>query len=185
MQITDSDLRKLSEVMENKNLSIPQVVELIEKNSVQSKAVVIDSANEIKLTIDYAKTVEQAIADGQYDWKNNDITAEHFCTSPEMAGKKVQVSAKLFHFDQDITSEGVISEMDKAGYRPANLIELLVLGFLFPELQRQFPIVALGSVWNVARRVPVLIMDDDGRGLNLGWFGDGWGGRCRFLAVHK
>ena len=187
MKISKSDLQKLTTVMENNNLSVAQVIELIEKTGVQSEKV-INTTDEIRLAIDYTKTVEQVIADGDYDWKNDDITAQHFPVSSEMIGKKAEVSAKLFHFNRDISSDDVISEMDKAGYRPATLMELLVLGFLFPELQRQFPIVALGSVWRYAnggRHVPCLGVGGSGRRLSLFWFGRGWSAHCRFLGVRK
>ncbi|MFZ2309916.1 MAG: hypothetical protein WAW11_00010 [Patescibacteria group bacterium] len=149
---------------------------------------VIDVSGEIILNVDYTKTIEQAIADGNYDWKNSDVTAENFPISPEMAGKKVEVKTKLFQFNRDISSEDVALEMNKDGYRPATLMELLVLGFLFPELQRQFPIIALGSVWpnaDLDRCVPYLGGDGSGRRLDLGWFGSGWGAHYRFLGVRK
>lgn len=187
MKISESDLQKLITVMENNNLSVAQVIELIEKTGVQSEKVV-NSTDEIKLAIDYTKTVEQVIADSNYDWKNDDITSQHFPVSPEMIGKKAEVSAKLFHFNCDISSDDVISEMDKAGYRPATLMELLVLGFLFPELQRQFPIVALGSVWHsarVTRHVPCLDVSGIKRKLNLLWFDGVWFAHYRFLGARK
>ncbi len=187
MKISKSDLQKLTTAMENKKLSVSQMIELIEKSGVQSEKV-INHTDEIKLAVDYTKTIEQAIADGHYDWKNSDINAKNFPISPEMTGKKAEVSANLFHFNRDISSEDAISEMDKTGYRPATLMELLVLGFLFPELQRQFSIVALGSVWHDAdgyRLVPCLCAYGDGRELSLGWFDDGWGAPCRFLGVRK
>ncbi|NCU43062.1 hypothetical protein EOL72_01780 [Candidatus Falkowbacteria bacterium] len=186
MKISKSDLQKLTTVMENNNLSVAQVIELIEKSNESEK--VINPTDEIRLAIDYTKTLEQAISDGNYDWKNSDITAQHFPVSPEMIGKKAEVSAKLFHFNCGISSDDVISEMDKAGYRPATLMELLVLGFLFPELQRHFPIVALGSVWHGAiggGHVPYLDVDGNERGLDLYWFGIDWGAHCRFLGVRK
>lgn len=187
MKASKSDLQRLVTAMENKNLSVSQVIELIENSNVQSKKVV-DTANEIKLTVDYTKIVEQAIADGKYDWKNSDITTKNFPVSPEMIGKKSDISAKLFYFNRDISSDDAISEMDKAGYRPATLMELLTLGVLFPELQRQFPIVALGSVWRdarVYRYVPCLYVGNSRRGLNLGWLDSNWDACCRFLGVRK
>lgn len=183
----ESDLQKLTTAMENKNLTVDQVIELIENSNIQSEKV-IDTSSEITLNIDYTKTVEQAIIDGNYDWKNSDITSKNFPISPEMVGKKMEAQTKLFHFNRDISSEDVISEMDKAGYRPATLMELLVLGILFPELQRQFPVVALGSVWRDAhayRHVPFLGVSDSERALYLGWFASGWGARFRFLGVRK
>lgn len=181
----NTELQKLTSVMENENLSVTQVIELIENQKRESAKSVGD---EIKLTIDYTKTVEQVISDGNYDYKNSNVTSENFPISPEMVGKKVEVSAKLFHFNRDISSEDAISEMDKDGFRPATAMELLVLGFLFPELQRQFPIVALGSVWLYAddvRFVPCLGVHGSSRGLYLNWFNCGWIARCRFLGVRK
>lgn len=105
-----------------------------------------------------------------------------------MTGKKVEVSTKLFHFNRDIGSETAVTEMDMAGYRPATFMELLVLGFLFPEPQRQFPIVALGSVWHSAhgfRYVPCLDINGSKRELDLGWSVGGWIAHCRFLGVRK
>ena len=149
---------------------------------------VINPTEEIKLTVDYTKTVEQAITDGNYDWKNDDIIVKNFPISPEMIGKKVEVTTKLFHFNCDISSNDVISEMDKGGYRPATLMELLALGTLFPELQRQFPIVALGSAWRDVdnlRYVPFLGVDASRRRLYLYLFDDDWLTICCFLGVRK
>jgi len=186
MKINELDLRKLTLAMENKKLSVAQVIELIEKTN--SEPVIDNADGEIKLTIDYAKTIEQAIADGRYGWVNSNITAENFPVSVEMAGKKIEVSAKLFHSNRDISSEDAMSKMDKAGYRPATLMELLVFGFLFPGLQRQFLIVALGSVWSDAgggRRVPYLGVIGSKCKLDLDWFGGDWDARSRFLGVRK
>lgn len=52
MKTSKSDLQKLTAAMEYKNLSVAQVIELIEGVDVQSEKVV-DTANEIKLIVDY------------------------------------------------------------------------------------------------------------------------------------
>lgn len=185
MKMNTEETQKVIEAIENSNLSASQVVDLINGQKTEK---VIDTSGEIILNIDYTKTIEQVIADGNYDWGNSNINAKNFPISPEMTGKKVEVSTKLFHFNKDISSDNAISKMDKDGYRPATLMELLVLGFLFPELQRQFPIVALGSVWHNAlddRCVPFLDVDDSRRELYLRWFDDDWDAHCRFLGVRK
>jgi len=138
----------------------------------------------ISLVVDHTKTIKQAIADGNYDCVNNDI-ADNFGSNE--IGVSTEV-AKLFHFNYVISSGDAISEMNKAGYRPATLMELLALGILFPELQRQFSIVALGSVWRLAsdyRCVPYLHVHGSERGLSLDWFGRDWSARYRFLGVRK
>lgn len=187
MKISESDLQKLITAMENKKLSVSQVVELIANSNVQ-KQNIINTDGEIKLIVDYTKTIDQMIADGNYDWKDKNITAKNFPVSQEMIGKKVEVSAKLFYFNCDLFSEKAIPEIGKAGYRPATLMELLVLGSSFPWLQRQFPIIAPGSIWHDAcfdRYMPYLGVDDCGRRLSLRWFDDGCRARCRFLGIRK
>ncbi len=186
MKLNSEETRKVIEAIEGSSLSASQIIEIIAGSQKAEK--VIDASGEIILNIDYTKTIEQFITDGNCDWKSAAITSKTFPISPEMTGKNVEVSAKIFHFNRDISSEDVISEMDKAGYRPAVLMELLVLGFLFPELQRQFPIIALGSTWRDAvddYRVPCLDVDGSGRGLSLRWFRIRWDAYCRFLGVRK
>ena len=64
-----------------------------------------------------------------------------------MIGKKVVVSAKLFHFDYKINSWSVIDEMDENSYRPATVIELLSFLLLSQKFQEEsLSIVALGSI---------------------------------------
>ncbi len=146
------------------------------------------STDVIKLVVDYTRTLKQMIADGNYDWVNGNVTEENFPIAKELKGKKVEVSTKLFHFNRSISSKDAIAEMDKDGFRPATLEELLALGEKHPELQRQFPIVALDSVWSDPdgnRFVPCLGVGGGGRELLLHWFGLDWGARYRFLAVRK
>ncbi len=104
----------------------------------------------INLTIDYSRTLEQTIADGNYSWRNSNIKNENFPIPQKMIGKKVDVVAKIFYFNRKIHFKTAIYEMKTAGYRPANLMELLTLKILLLKLQ-QLPIVALGSVWSFRR----------------------------------
>ena len=190
MNIETSELQQLLKVIEEKNLSILEAIDLIKGNSIpdeQVKSEQIKPTEEITLIVDYSKTVEKMIAAGKYDWKNSDITNKHFPLLAELSGQKTAVS-KLFHFNRGISSDDVISEMDKAGYRPATLPELLALGEIQPDLQRQFPIIALGSIWHVTggrRFVSCLRVAGVERELDLLWFGYVWDARCRFLGVRK
>ncbi|MFH1162328.1 MAG: hypothetical protein V1696_03610 [Candidatus Jorgensenbacteria bacterium] len=137
------------------------------------------------LTILANLTFEDRIARGKYDWVNSDITEEHF---PTNVTADYEAEQKLFHFNHLIGSEAAIAEMDKEGFHPATLAELLVLGETQPELQKQFPIIALGSLSRHSgshRFVPALRWFGSGRGLNLHWFERDWGDGDRFLAVRK
>ena len=101
---------------------------------------------------------------------------------------KVDLEIVLVHFNRDISSEDALKEMDALGLRPAKIEEPLAFGETHPDIQREFPIIALGSVWrgrNGDRGVPFLVGWGGRRGLRLDWFEVGWIGRCRFAAVRK
>jgi hypothetical protein len=158
----------------------------------ESIILVVDYGTEKKL-----RTLEEMIVAGRYDWKNNDITAKRF----QITGVgQLEFEGKLFRFNRDISSDNA-ERLIKADdpVNPWNLgkIEhLLSFGEKFPEEQRKYPIVGLGSVAEVrgCRRVPYLRrLDskrdlhrlDSKRDLGLGWRDDDWGALSRFLAVRK
>lgn len=189
MKIDDLELQQLLTAIEGRNLSIAQAIALI-NGKIEEKAITLHVApiDDIKLTVDYTKTVDQSIVGGKYDWKNKDVTAERFLVSSEMIGKKVDIFGGLFHFNCNTRSKDAISGMDKEGFRPATLMELLALGTVYPELQRQFPIIALGSVGRDSGGhlcVPCLRVGGLGRGLNLYGLAYVWGAQFRFLGVRK
>mgnify|MGYP001567436333 FL=1 len=140
--------------------------------------------NVFSVVVDYAHTLSKMIQDGHYDSVNDDITADHFPVSGEGV---VEVKLELVHFDRVMESDDVLKELDKAGLRPATLAELLAFGAKYPELQRQFPIIALGAVWQrrgSRRGVPALC-SSSGRLLALVYFARRWYGPYRFLAFRK
>lgn len=193
MKISDSELRKLTEAMENKNLSVSQVIELIRSNNVRSEKT-IDIAGEIKLTVDYTKTVEQAIKQaGLFFCYNREefLITKNFPHPLEMKGKKVEISTKLFHFGYPMDYEDAIALMDKDDYRPANLMELLALALLYPTLQRRFKIIALGSGWLIPRSgsssifLPLLTTDTGHRAIDCIFLYNGFAADYRFLGVKK
>ncbi len=137
------------------------------------------------VTVNCDMPLADMIAAGRYDWKNDNITAQNF---PIQGSGTSKTEIALFHFNRGMSTEAVLAELDKRGYRPATLPELLALGAVHPELQRQFPIVALGSVWrdlDGCRRVACLDGGGAGRDLFLVWCERGWDGLCRFAAVRK
>jgi hypothetical protein len=110
------------------------------------ESIELDLQSEIQLVVDYTKPLDIAIAEIKNDFVDDKINDKNFPLSQQLIGQNIEVSAKLFYSDWGISSENIIFKMDVAGYRPANLLELLVLGFLYPSLQKQFSIYALGSI---------------------------------------
>lgn len=184
VSILVSDLKTVVEALETGKITMADILALINNKKEDNQG----KKNEINLIVDYSRTVQEMINAGNYGWTNSDITEKHFPLPTEINGKQVSVSTKLFHFYLSISSKDAIAEMDKAGYRPATLTELLALGEAYPELQKEFPIVALGSVWRDGggdRRVPVLRFSDYRRKLFLNWFDGDWPDDYRFLGVRK
>lgn len=130
-------------------------------------------------------SLEERIKRGNYDWTNSDINEGNF---PENVSISYNTEYELFHFNRSISSENAIKEIENKGFRPGNLVELLAFGEVYPELQREFPILALGSVWRNSiglQGIPCLRSDDSKRGLGLNWCDLDWSDHCRFLAIHK
>ncbi|MBI4993860.1 hypothetical protein HZC33_02815 [Candidatus Wolfebacteria bacterium] len=144
------------------------------------------SANSIfPLSVNYNRSIEDSIKVGKYDSVNSDIASEHF-QSNETGEKKVAI--ELFHFNKEMDTNEALVELDKQGYRPITLKELLALGEEHPNLQREFPIVALGSVWQSprgGRGCTFLGRYDLDRRLFLGWIVGRWDCLYRFGAVRK
>ena len=144
------------------------------------------SQQTLPLTVSYdGSTVEAAVAAGNSDYANSDITSAHFPTTRQ--GTE-QLEAVLVHFDRYISSEQALAELNKMGLRAGELTELLAFGATYPDQQRQFLVVALGSTWlrpSGYRFVPCLDYWGVRRGLRLYWFGAGWREGCRLLAFRK
>lgn len=145
-----------------------------------------------RLTVDYGQPLEAMIAAGKYDWKNDDITAKRFpLIAKESNGGIVEVEACLFHFNRVIESKYAIKAIEAADkdnpWTAGQIEHVLAFGAFFPEEQRKFPVIGLGSVAGIlgGRSVPGLWEGGTGRGLGLDWWGGGWRDGCRFLAVRK
>lgn len=136
-------------------------------------------------TVNYDLTVGEAVELGEYDGVNSDITQENFPT--EKKGQAT-VEIALVHFGRDISTKGVLEEFDKRGLRPADDRVLLAFGAKYPEVQREFLVVSLGSFLEDSdgcRFYPYLYRDGLERRLYLDWDGLGWCAFCRFVAVRK
>ncbi len=144
------------------------------------------SLPEFSVLVDYRLTLDQMIEAGRYDWKNSGITSNFpvNCRRDESA----DVTMFLVKYDRSMESDDIIKDLDVRNLRAAELPELLALGAQNPDIQREFPIVALGSVWvnyRGHRSVPVLSRKGDARYLDLNNWVSGWHSRARFLAARK
>ena len=95
----------------------------------------------LSITVDYDKNIYSAIGEGNYDEVL--YFGDLMYYRPQKSGKAT-IKVGLIHFDSDLTTKEILDKIDKMGYQPAELFELLAVGAQYPELQRKFWIVALG-----------------------------------------
>jgi len=136
------------------------------------------------ISVNYDLTVEDAIDAGDYQAVNASITTRNF---PSRRHGQSQLEIILVRFEGRMTSENVLTELTKNGMRAAELPEFLAFGAQYPEVQRRFSIVGLGSECRDRsgyRSVPCLYEASEGRYLDLHWWDDGWYSYSRFAAIH-
>lgn len=139
----------------------------------------------VQIVMAPGKSLAQLIAFGGYDWVHPDVVTNFVV---ELVGELTLREVHLLHYNKSMTSQQVLDDMERQGLRPATFLELLWIGILHPELQRIFPIVALGTVVALGsdRRVAFLGRHDRERYLYLSWFdGYDWNEVDRFAAVRK
>ncbi|OIO06933.1 hypothetical protein COX68_03480 [Candidatus Falkowbacteria bacterium CG_4_10_14_0_2_um_filter_41_15] len=155
--------------------------------SAQTLKMIVDSTK-YKISVDYTKTVKKMIAVGKYPWLDNSVNAQNFPLPAKLVGKIVTVSVRTCYFTGDVESDEAIKEINKKGYRLATLSELLAFGAAHSELQKQFSIVALGSVWERTEDslfAPFLGLHEGGRAIRLHSLSKDWHLGWRFLVVPK
>ena len=134
--------------------------------------------------IDYDRSIGDFLRAGRYNWINDSISCSSF--KPKESGHG-EVEYVIFHFNQETSSEANILEINKAGCAPSTVKEFLNFGEKHPEIQRQFPIVALGSVVERGRDNLVGYLGSEGRHryLFLQQFNNVWSNSYHFLGVHR
>lgn len=176
---TDEDIYRLA--TPDGRLTMREMAKLVVREPIVREPTVVGYL----VMVDNDQTLEQMIAAGRYGWKMPNINAKHF---PLTGTGKVAVNLELIHFNRAIDTNDVLKEIDARGYRPATIAELLALGASQPELQRQFMIIALGSVYrDMFGNGEVVSLDGciSSRGLNLSALPGVWGRLCRFAIVRK
>ncbi len=171
---------------------INALIELMRKDTLALPGPVMVPAMPYEATVDMPHLREQAGEGYQnlkknfgFDWVNGDINPETFPL--EGNGLFLNLGFTFVHLNRNATSDEALAAMEREGLRPATFAELLAFSLKYPELQRQFPIVALGSSALIRgdRRVPYLDGHSRVRNLRLNWVGRAWNADCRFLAVRK
>jgi hypothetical protein len=183
-----TERKDLMNKIKSLKIGIDLEIEKIEKELPSEK---IEIGKEFYLKFKYRK-LEEMIKAGKFDQVDNYITSTNFPDPREkqLLNQTVKLKAKIFSFKNErreryISSEHILAELDKAGFRPATLAELLALAEIDLELQRQFFIVSLGSLSPDSLNVAYLKIGGSTRELSPSHFGGGWIDDCSFLAIRK
>jgi len=137
------------------------------------------------VAVNYDLPVEEAIQAGDYQAVHAGIASKNF---PSTKKGQAELEIVLVRFDRRMASEEVVRELDEEGLRAAELHEFLAFGAQYPEVQRKYSVVGLGSVWRDGRKyrnVPCLYTASEGRYLDLRWWDDAWYSYSRFAAIRK
>jgi len=152
------------------------------------------------VTVDYNRSLEDRIVAGKYNLVSDFFTknAIHFPTARREGKKEILVTTLLFPSRRfnPFNSKKAIEELDKFGYQPAGLDELLALGEAYPlfgpayretATQPYYDIVALGSIFKgpEGKLVPYVKGSRWRRVLNVSSFERYWSSHFGFLVYQK
>lgn len=138
-----------------------------------------------RVQVDYSQSIAEMVKAGKFDTVPPNFRPEQF---PISGHGMVPTAISLLHFNRPMTSESVVREMGSQGLRPAMIEELLTLGTQYPDLQRHFQIMALGSMAHDGSehpRIPALHCFNGRRELMLLWYEADWDQTCYFAAVPR
>ncbi len=97
------------------------------------------------VTLDYSQSLSEMIEAGKYFWYDKFFSGIRY----RIKGKgQVEKALYLVSLNNSALTSEITAELDKYNLRPAVLRELLIFGSTYPEVQKQFPIIALGNGWS-------------------------------------
>jgi hypothetical protein len=138
-------------------------------------------------TVDYTRSVEEMVKARKYDWLDTNVI-DRYPIPKDKIGKLEKISTELLHLDRLVYYEDAIKEI-KEGYRGATAHEIMAFGEINSELQEDFPIIALESMWQIEAYRALLgfsarsLFNYDLNGAFS--IGGDFPAVCRFLIVHK
>lgn len=112
----------------------------------KSKVTISES---LKVTVDYTKTVEEIIAAGSYSNVYNGIgSCSIFDKKYDPPKESEEIEIILLYLGQWVKIGRVLARLNRQGFRPITLFELLTLGIQCPEMILRSTIFAFGSCWH-------------------------------------
>jgi hypothetical protein len=103
----------------------------------------VDTSQQYQVPVDYTQSLMTALQSGSYNWVEQHVSSADFPDAT--ADGTATLSAKLAAFDTSMSIDDFTKAQAAAGFRQATLKELLAFGKAFPNVQKDAPIIALGS----------------------------------------
>ncbi len=111
------------------------------------------------LTVDYDTDIDKLRK--EYEKSDPHINLKDFPTDKNFIGKKIEITVGVFDYGyRNLSSEDIIEDMEREGFRPAQPLEVLTFGLNYPV---KHILVALGSRWmcSVGKPLGVAIYEDN------------------------
>lgn len=145
-------------------------------------------AKSYRIKVDYRMPWEEMLAKCGCEYNDSNITATNFPIIGGVGRGIVEYDLFPIPFGRVIESDEVVLKIPKLKLSLGRIEHAFALGAQFPALQREEPVVFLGSVWSHSgdqRFVPSLDVWGSLRYLSLCGWRVGWDRRCRFAAVRE
>lgn len=136
----------LLKVIKNEDISIEEVVEIVEKRKLK-KIDELKKDEAIELSLSQGKTLKELLSTSNYDYVDSFIESHIHQEKGKILQPKKKLYAQLFEFSPKDSVEDIVIKMKRKGFRPANLLELIILGSICKESKTKSSIVALGNLW--------------------------------------
>lgn len=132
-----------------------------------------------------AQNFSEMVVAGRYSFVRPSIN--HVSHLFHQRSEPIRRIVHLICAEKFVSSEQALLIIRNYSLLPASLEEILAFGSSFPWVQKEFPIVELGTVHEHGRGgrryVVVLGLNNGQRCLDTGHYDGRWGPRCRFMAI--
>ena len=159
---------------------------MVNKTDLRNTPIYIDKLR-YSVNVDYDKTVDELIKAANFDSENKFISDKTFLSTER---GRATVDIYMLSFYTSLESKVIIKEIDKHGFHPITLKELLTLAATYPLIPKtpDGSIVALGSTLLFPYNhlsVPHLFKMFKKRRLELVWYRGLWTTSFIFAVVPK
>lgn len=167
MKIQIKKTYQLLKAVKEEGYLITEVIDLL-RISRRKNIVELKEGDTINVSVNKGLTMERLMKNGNYTYVDSHIEKQQFYIIGSLFRKKKNISAKLFSFNEEDNVQVIKEKMNKDGFRPATLVELLILAYFYSNLKNENAILALGYLWKnpMSETCVAFLSFDDKRQLN-------------------